>query len=204
MHYTEILELLQKNSKKALEALYIQYMEKFYGYAVNKWHFSEDDAMNVIYQTLETLVLKMVNYKFESKAHFDNFVYKVFINFLRQQFRSNRKKNQEISFISLSEIELENDDYEINKVEQLENSFSSDAFNDYYGKDDNKNLTILQNALKKLDEFDKEILLLRAQNFSYEEIASMIGVKNTQLKVKYHRAKGKLLKLIGTELITKK
>lgn len=197
MDYRQILELIKDKDKKGYEALYLLYANKFFGYAVNKWFFSEDDAMNIVYQTLETLVLKVSNYEFESKAHFENFIFKVFTNFLRQQFRQNRKKQQEISFTSLSEIELDTHDESVDFF-KIESSFSVDALNEYYQTDssDNPKLIILQKALDQLEKSDKEILLLRAQNFSYDEIAAMLTIEDKQLKVKHHRAKARLLKIL--------
>lgn len=197
MDYKQILELIKSKEPKGYEALYLLYANKLFGYAVNKWLFSEDDAMNVVYQTLETLVLKISNYEFESKAHFENFIYKVFTNFLRQQFRQNRKKQQEISFATLSEIELDSQG-ESHDFYKIEPSFSVNAFDEYYQTEasDNPKLILLEMALEKLDKSDKEILLLRAQNFSYDEIAAMLGIENNQLKVKHHRAKSRLLKIL--------
>lgn len=197
MDYKQILELIKSKDQKGYEALYLLYADKFFGYAVKKWLFSEDDSMNVVYQTLETLVLKISDYEFESKDHFDNFIFKVFTNFLRQQFRQNRKKHQEVSFTSLSEVELDNQEEPLD-FSKTESSFSSDVFNEYYQTDtsDNPKLILLQKALEQLEKSDKEILLLRAQNFSYDEIAAMLKIENKQLKVKHHRAKARLLKLI--------
>lgn len=198
MDYKQILDLIKAKDKKGYEALYLLYANKFFGYAVKKWLFSEDDAMKVVYQTLETLVLKVSNYEFESKAHFENFIFKVFTNFLRQQFRQNRKKQQEISFASLPDIELDNQGESLD-FDRLESSFSTEAFNEYYQTDSSENpkLITLQKALEQLEKGDKEILLLRAQNFTYDEIAEMLGVENNQLKVKHHRAKARLLKILG-------
>lgn len=197
MDHKQILELIKAKDKKGYEALYLLYADKFFGYAVTKWFFSEDDAMNIVYQTLETLVLKVSNYEFESHAHFENFIFKVFTNFLRQQFRQNRKKQREISFSSLPEIEMDTQGESLN-FSKIESSFSVDAYNEYYQTDssDNPRLLLLQNALEQLEKSDREILLLRVQNYSYDEIAVMLGIRNNQLKVKHHRAKARLLKIL--------
>ena len=196
MSYLKILELLRDKDKKGLEALYLLYADKFFGYAVSKWHFSEDEAMNVVYQLLDTLVLKAFHYEFESQKHFDNFVFKVFMNFLRQEFRKSKKRAEEISFISLSDLELEEGSEKLNAF------FSPKAIKTYYESDniENPRLFALENALDKLDKLDKEILLLKAQNFTYDEIANMLGIENNQLKVKHHRAKSKLLKILEQQI----
>ncbi len=203
MDYKEILKLLETKDKRGLEELYILFANKFYGYAIKKWNFSEDDATDVIYQTLETLIIKLNNYKFESKQHFDNFIFKVFINFLRQKFRYNRKMNDEISFINLSEIELEKISNSDINFDNLNIFFEKDSILNLYQDNKHEKLELLTKVLDMLEQSDKDLLLLRAQNFSYEEIAKLLGIENNQLKVKHHRAKGKLLKLIENELINK-
>ena len=60
----------------------------------------------------------------------------------------------------------------------------------------NSNLLLLEEALEKLSEEDRDLLLLRGQNFSYNEIAEFLKIENNQLKVKFHRAKKKLLQQI--------
>lgn len=52
----------------------------------------------------------------------------------------------------------------------------------------------LEKALLMIDETDRDIVLLRMNNYSYEDIASMLGIENNQLKVKFLRAKAKIEK----------
>jgi len=54
----------------------------------------------------------------------------------------------------------------------------------------------LELALSKLDPLDKELLLLKANEFTYDQIAELLNIENNQLKVKHHRAKQKLIKLL--------
>lgn len=202
MNFNTIIELLRSRDKKGLEVLFVLYGQKFFGYSVDKWKFSEDDSWEVVYLTLDTLVIKLPNYDFESQAHFENFVYKVFINFLRQKFRYNRRKEEKISYVSLSEShhDLTNDSNITTK--QLEDSLPEDFFGDYYSSEesDNPRLVLLTKALEQLSVTDREILLLKAQNYTYDEIASMLKIENNQLKVSHHRAKARLIKILQQEL----
>ncbi len=190
--YKDIIELIDKKDPKGLEVLYNNYGSKFYAYSINKWYLSEDEAWDVVYKTLETLVLKLPNYKFESKSRFEGFLFKVLVNFLRQDFRSKRSKNKhEIEFVNLnSEDEIP---YYISK------HIYKNAFTEYYKKEliESPALITFNDALNQLDQLDKDILLLRAQNYSYEEIATLLKVDNNQLKVKHHRAKQKLIGIIN-------
>jgi RNA polymerase sigma factor (sigma-70 family) len=192
MIYKDILQLIENKDPKGLEELYQAYGSRFYAYAVQRWHLSEDEAWDVVYKTLETLVLKLSNYEFQSQALFEGFLFKVLVNYLRQQFRSKRSSHEaEIDFVDLNnEAEMP---YQINK------QISKAAFSDYYKTEsvENPALLSLNEALNKLDGNEKDILLLRAQNYSYDEIANFLGIDNNQLKVKHHRAKQKLLNLIN-------
>ncbi len=192
MNYQDILQLIGDKDPKGLEELYQAYGSRFYAYAVQRWHLSEDEAWEIVYKTLETLVLKLSNYQFQSKAFFEGFLYKVFVNFLRQSFRTKRSSQQnEIEFFDL------NDEDELPIY--LSKQIGKAAFTDYYKTEtvDNPVLVILNDALDKMDEIDRDILLLRAQNYSYEEIAHLLKIDNNQLKVKHHRAKQKLLNIIS-------
>lgn len=205
MDYKTIIEQLAEKNKKGYESLYILFANKFYGYAITKWNFSEDESWDIVYKTLETLVNKLSNYKFESQAHFNGFVFKVFINFLRQQYRLNKTREKEINFIRLGEVDYGEVDSALEGIEtnKIEGSFSKEFFTDYYHNEggENPKLIELKKALEKLDKNEQDILLLKAQNYTYDEIAQMLRIENKQLKVKHHRAKHKLLVLLQ-ELLT--
>ncbi len=200
--YQNILEFIKNKDPNGLQELYRSYGRKFYGYAVKKWNLSEDEAWEVVYKTLETLVLKLPNYQFESEAHFNNFLYKVFTNFLRQNFRSQRANQNDIKYININEDPTEdNQGLPSNK---LRFEIDKQTFNEYYQLEalENPKLLLLNVALEKLPVGEKDILLLRAQGFSYEEVAQLLKVNNNQLKVKHHRAKQKLLKILEETIKT--
>lgn len=60
---------------------------------------------------------------------------------------------------------------------------------------------ILEDALKKLNESDREIILLfYQQDLSYEEIANILNISIENVKVRIFRAKEKLRKLLEKEV----
>lgn len=60
---------------------------------------------------------------------------------------------------------------------------------------------ILDDALKKLNENDREIILLfYQQDLSYEEIANILNISLENVKVRIFRAKEKLRKLLEKEV----
>ena len=142
--------------------------------------------------------MKLTDYKFESKSHFDNFIFKVFINYLRQHYRKHRQNQVDIIYTNMNDYR----DFEENENDSNNNllmwEIDKSVFEKYYQSEilENPKLIALQEALNKLEEFDKDILLLRAQNYSYDEIAQMLNIDNNQLKVRHFRAKNKLLKIL--------
>ena len=201
MEYRQILELIAVKDKKALELLYEKYGQKFYSYAINKWQMDTELAWESVYNTLETLLLKLPDYQIESQAHFDNLIFKIFVNFLRQAFRKHRKRQYNIEYVDFNEQEAEDKD-EINHEDTHPSTQSSvpidaNLFNRAYETDvsENPRLTALKKALSGMDETERNILLLRAQNYSYDEIGKMLHIESKNLKVKYLRGKNKLRKL---------
>lgn len=191
MNYTDIIALIHKKDPASLEELYTTYGKRFYAYCIQKWGCSEDEAWEIVYKTLETLVVKLGGYEFESKAHFENFLYKVLLNFIRQAFRSSRNKQAH-------QFDLVDFNDEVMPM-QIDEYITSASLSNYYMTEEVDSAAILNlnEALQRMDEIDKDILLLRAQNYSYEEIAGFLGIEDNQLKVKHHRAKKKLISILS-------
>lgn len=181
--YSDIIDTLKNNPSKGYELLYIKYGKPFLGFAISKWHIDEDSAWEIIYKTLETLVLKLINYVFESQKDFERFIFKVFINFLKQHYRNEKHKN-DFTFTPLTD----------NILEKAEYQESEEPIDDIQNNLIDNNINRLNKALERLDSKDRELLLMRANNFSYEEIAQMMNIENKQLKVIHLRAKQKLIK----------
>lgn len=186
------MHLIASKDPKGLELLYERYGKPFCSYAMKRWGLTEDEALEVIYKTLETLILKLPEYDFGSQAMFDGFLFKVFINFLRQKHRERRTKQ-------LPQIEFFDLEQEFKLPGDVQDALSQQAFSDYYSTEnlESVQLKILKASLNQLEQMDRDILLLRAQNYSYDEIAIMLGTENNQLKVKHHRAKRKLMDLFN-------
>ena len=192
--YTDILSKIAERNSSGIEALYMQYSKQFRGYVMTQWKFDEDSAWEVIYQTLEALVLKLPSYTFNSQAEFDRLVFKFFLNFVRQHYRKYQSK-REIQWVSLNDSQGSNNF----EFDEKDNHIFIDTVNEFYNSDEvmNPNLEKLDKCLEQLNSIDKELLLLRAREYTYEQIAKMLEIENNQLNVKYLRAKQKLIKLFN-------
>ncbi len=203
MKYKEIIEQLKKQDQTGLEALYNQYGSKLYGYAVKKWHL-EDYAWDIVYKTLYKLIEAIPKCKFESQSSFDHFIIKVFNNFLKEHHRNNKYQNEQFVENSNADTPIDNSiDYEEENQEKEDESsiwIEPEVFKDYYESEsfEHPKLKKIKQALAELEEVDRAMLLLKSQNFSYEEIAEMLKIEKKLLKVKYFRAKERLIKLFNS------
>ena len=190
MNYETIIEQLKHKDPQALESLYSTYGAKFYDYCIRKWQLSEDAAWEAVYQTIEMVVLKGAQYQFESNLHFQNFLFKVLLNFLRQQYRKQQAGRSDLEFVQL---DADGD------ILVLQRQIDKKTFSDYYQSEsvEPEIMRTLNHALSQLAAADKDLLLLKAQNYTYDEIAEILGIENNQLKVKHYRAKQKLIKLLN-------
>jgi len=190
--YLTILQLIGDKTPEGLKLLYERYGKPFYSYALKRWELTEDDALDVVYKTLETLVLKLANYEFRTQAMFDGFLFKVFINFLRQKHREIRTKQ-------LPQLEFFDLEQEFKLPIDVHQKLTKQAFSDFYSSEmlESPNMKLLKESLELLEETERDILLLLVQNYSYDEIARMLVIHNNQLKVKHHRARQKLMNLIS-------
>lgn len=64
----------------------------------------------------------------------------------------------------------------------------------YEQQEQNENYQRLLNALYKLNEIDKSIMLLYMEDYSYEDIAEIVGMTSSNIGVKIHRLKSQIQK----------
>jgi RNA polymerase sigma-70 factor (ECF subfamily) len=63
--------------------------------------------------------------------------------------------------------------------------------------DESTNYQKLMDALYKLNEIDRSVMLLYLEDFSYEKIAEIVGVTASNVGVKIHRLKNQLNKQLN-------
>lgn len=169
----DLITEIKKKDKNAIDLLYKQYGKKLYGYAVSKWSMDEDESWELVYKTLYKIISVIDKYNFESEDKFAGFIFKIFINYLRNYYRDNKNKHPE--------------------TVELNETFS----NNFEGKDEKNNsetkqsplMQCLQKVLQSMEDWQRILLLMRAQDYSYEAIADYVNKPGDQLKVYYMRLK---------------
>ncbi|HSH66343.1 MAG TPA: sigma-70 family RNA polymerase sigma factor [Bacteroidia bacterium] len=172
----QITNLKKLDKSSFVTVVYNRYGKKLYSYAIKSWNLNEDTAWDLIYKTIYKVVDSCRNYTFESEEKFASFIFKIFINYLRNQYRDN-KAAKTFEFIAMDDVDVSTK--EITGVS--ENS--------------NKKLIALNEALDEMQDWERMLLLMRSEGRAYSEISTYIDKPENQLKVYYQRLK---------ELITKK
>ncbi|MES2556182.1 MAG: sigma-70 family RNA polymerase sigma factor [Bacteroidota bacterium] len=160
-----------------LTEVYNRYGKKLYAYALKTWKISEDDAWNLIYKTLYKVIETHRNYTFETEDKFASFVFKIFINYLRNDYRDKKKTTLDVAPTDVSEIQV-----------RAEEHPSQEELPD-------RKIRVLREVLDGLEDWQRILVLMRSDGAAYSEIAKYVDKPEQQLKVYYQRIK---------EVITKK
>ena len=173
-----LLEKLKKKDKEAVALLYEKYGRKLYGHAICQWRLSEDDSWELVYKTLYKVIDSFENYPFEDENRFIGFIFRVFTNYLRNHIRDTKSKQlPSEQFLEKHEVFLKSDEEE--KTPE---------------KPDTPLMKCFKKAIALLDDWQRVLLLMRAQDFSYKDIAPYVDKPEKQLKVYHLRLRKIVLK----------
>jgi len=168
--------------KELIAELYGRYGKKLYAYAIYSWKVDEDTAWDLAYKTLYKVIDSHKKYEFESEEKFASFVFKIFINYLRNNYRDKKKLPVEMT-LSDSDRDL------------LQEKPES-------GREINNNikLAVLNGELDKMEDWQRMLLLMKSEGRSYAEIARFIDKPEDNLRVYYQRLKEQITKKINERL----
>jgi RNA polymerase sigma factor (sigma-70 family) len=176
----QIKEILL-NRDKGLKWLYETYGRKLLGYSISVYRLQEDAGWDLVYKTIYRILDVAPNYEFENEQKLGSFIFKVFINYLKNHIRDENTRTQGAQFISLEE-----------------------SRKDYGVKNDkpstNPHMSSLKEELDKLEDWQRILLLMRSQDMSYAEIAKYVDKPEAQLKVYYQRLKNALAERMKAKL----
>lgn len=197
-------ELLRRDRGEAVQVLYERYGKKLYAYAVNSWHLDEDTAWDMVYDTLFKTVEKIDSYEFNSEKKFGSFLFTIFCNNLRRQYRDTKKREERLSFSTFNEqnFDASKSDPSMATERKVQSRVVQASVEAYLEPAEGSDtlMVIMEACLAKMADWERVLLLLRCQDMPYTEIARYVHKPASQLKVYHQRAKTKLEKLIEAEL----
>jgi RNA polymerase sigma factor (sigma-70 family) len=175
----ETYNLKGLNRNEFITTIYNRYGKKLYTYAIRTWSMDEDATWDLIYKTLYKVIDSYANYQFESEEKFASFIFKIFINYLRNHYRDN-KSDKMFEFTAMDDVDL-----------------STRETKDDEEKNGNKKLIALNEVLEKMEDWERMLLLMRSEGRAYSEIAQYIDKPENQLKVYYQRLKEQVTKKLN-------
>lgn len=131
--------------------------------------------------------------KIDKEDNFQEIVYQLW-----RSFPSLQNKNKPASWIYAVAINTS-----ISKVRQDSKLYFCDSVPDievvtlHEQIEQNENYQRLIDALYKLNEIDKSIMLLYMEDYSYDEIAEIVGMNRANIGMKIHRLKSQLQKQLN-------
>jgi RNA polymerase sigma factor (sigma-70 family) len=179
-------ELLKNKEKKSIEILYLRYGRKLNTYAVKTWKIDEESATDLVYQTLFKTIESIGKYNFASEEKFASFVFTLFMNFLKNHHRDKEKRKE---FLDVS---YRDDLGNMGIAEQSE--LNEEKVPDV-------KMQLLQQELENFEDWERMLLLLRAQDMPYSEIAKYVDKPEEQLKVYHQRLKLKLTERLNERIM---
>lgn len=190
--------LLQQNRTTGLQLLYERYGKRLFSYAITSWHTTEDTAWDLVYDTLLKTTLSVNHYEFESEAKFASFIFSIFCNLLRHHYRDKKRRAERMSMVNFDEALLDQaqDSTVLTTEREVQAKLVEEFLRSYWEEQpvSRLHLDCLQAVLDELEDWERVLLLQRAQNVAYSEIASFVNKPADQLKVYHQRARRKVTK----------
>ena len=164
--------------KEKIELLFQNYGRPLFYYAKNQWKVEEDVAWELVYQAIYKLCNVYEKTEFQDEGKLKSYLFKIFVNYLRNHLRDHKQKTRGVIEVDLKEKNL------IEKETKEELS---------------PTMKMLNKLLDDLEDWERILVLMRAQEFSYKEISKYIQKPEKNLKVYYARLKKQLAKKIQVD-----
>ena len=170
----EKIKKIISNKDLGVKWLYENYGRKLLGYSQNVYKVTEDVGWDLVYKTIYKVQEVHEQYTFENEQKFASFIFRIFINYLKNHVRDENTRTQGAVFIPLDETRK-------NFVATNGTVAST-----------NPQMAMLREELEKLEDWQRILLLMRSQEVPYSEIAKYVNKPEEQLKVYYSRLKNAL------------
>lgn len=174
----ETYTLKELSRNELITEVYNRYGRKLYTYAVRTWNTGDDAAWDLVYKTIYKVIDSYAKYSFESEEKFASFIFKIFINYLRNYYRDNKQEKM-LEFSAIDDIDPGEESAEL----QLPMT--------------SEKLKALNEELDKMEDWQRMLLLMRSEGRPYSEIAAYIDKPEKQLKVYYQRLKEQITKKLN-------
>tara|TARA_R110000868_G_scaffold186848_1_gene429344 strand:- start:1179 stop:1736 length:558 start_codon:yes stop_codon:yes gene_type:complete len=169
-----------KTKEKRLELLFEAFGDGLLRYGNKQWKIPKDACWDLIYSSLYKIEDVVDQHSFESVEKFKGFVFRTFINRMKNYLRDEETRKKGTQEVMLEE-------------EKLGNSKEKSS-------DENEEIQLLNEILDELKDWQRILMLMRAQDYSYAEISKYTQKSEKNLKVYYGRLKKQIAKQMEHKL----
>lgn len=179
----ELVVRCQRQDTQAFDELVIRHQDRVYG-AITRYCGNAEDACDITQRAFINAFRKIQEFKGDSA--FSTWIYRIAFNQAISFRRENRRPTVSI---------YSKDDELVN--EPVDDRSPTESM------ESQETRKKVQQALEKLDEGDRQIIVLKdLQGNSYDEIAAIMGIPKGTVRSRLHRArldlKAKLKEIMGT------
>jgi len=164
------------------EQLFTQYGKQLFYYSMKSWSLSEDEVWDILYRTIYSFINSYGSRIFSSGKQIEGLIWSIFKNKLRDKYRKKKRIEKHYQEVSYSEETL----YGGAKL-QVQHFFQNPS-------PTNPILLKLEAILDDFEDWERQLVICRANNIPYKEVEQMTGKKAEALKVYYQRLKIRISK----------
>jgi len=181
-----LVDLILQKKDDAFTVFYNMIVDHFYNYLKSNFSLSESDIHDIISNTFIKIWNNLDSFD-KKKWNFTSWVWTILRNTTKDFFK---KKNEYV----FSDFDFSDKDGDVTSIEEFledDNNYNDVLENDYQ-------LEQISEAIKNLKLSERELLFLRYTEWkSLKEIAQIVGLTETNVRVKIHRLLGKLKKYLN-------
>ncbi len=176
----DLKKLRTKPKEKRLDLLFKAFGKQLFLYGNKQWNIPKDACWELVYACLYKVEEVLEDVSFESEKKFQSYVFRIFINRMKNYLRDEKTKKR-------GNTEVEFDEERIEKPEKKV-------------EEEGKEIQVLNALLDELEDWQRILMLMRAQDYSYAEISKYTNQSEKNLKVYYGRLKKRIAKEMELKL----
>lgn len=194
----QVVEEITRGDRKGCEHLLHLYRDRLLGEATHVFHISQEDAEELVSDTLLAVVNKIGTFAFKrGDGDFHYWVMAIFRNAVRDFVR--REIVHRGHFVPFRESAMENEEEftsaERDVLQEIVRRYESEVARSERDPDSDPTgrLAVLTEALDAMENWERVLLRCRALDVPFEEIAGYVGKPAKTLKVYHARVRRKLV-----------
>jgi DNA-directed RNA polymerase specialized sigma24 family protein len=182
-----IIDFENLSDRDIAERLFTQYGNQLLNYGIKSWSLSEDEVWDILYDTIYSFINSYAEHNLSSAKRIEALVWTIFKNKLRDKYRQKKRIERHYQEVAYSEERLSGN---TDMQESIWFKYSAQILIEE--KSGDPILSKLETILDNLKDWERQLVICRANNIPYADIEEMTGKKADSLKVYYQRLKKRI------------